>query len=346
MEPGAGELFTCKDCSKKFAMRMDYNRHRKQHDRPHFCSLCSRAFGLKTDLDRHRQNHQRRSSRPRFKCKFPGCRVSTLGKEYLWKHLKKKHERDTTTSKPLRAFYEDFIANVQSSQNELDLQLLEASSEGDTEKVRDLLSRGASVLTETRDSQTPFDPAINKDHRAIFEPLFNSGAPIGAKLLKAVHKENQAFVTMMIESGADINKPGQLQRHSDQNTPLYWAVRNGSKGMISHLLALGADVNAPQPYSLWTALHWAVTKSPEIARILLKANADVNAKDWKGFTPLSHAVGLSFWGPFHETNTSLLLEAGATVEQVHWDAMPIWFQKQYEKYAPSLPSPPSLSGCL
>ncbi|KAN0098990.1 ankyrin [Hyaloscypha variabilis] len=330
MEPGAGELFTCKDCSKKFAMRMDYNRHRKQHDRPHFCSLCSRAFGLKTDLDRHRQNHQRRSSRPRFKCKFPGCRVSTLGKEYLWKHLKKKHERDTTTSKPLRAFYEDFIANVQSSQNELDLQLLEASSEGDIKKVRDLLSRGANVTV------------------LYLNFCSDNGARIGSELVEAVHEEDQAFVTILVESGADINKPGKIKGYPDQ-TPLCCAVRIESKGMTSHLLALGADVNALQPFYLWTALHLAVRESPEIARLLLKANADFNAKDMKRLTPLSYAVGLDFWGSkggFNETTTSLLLEAGAAVDQVHWDAMPIWFQKQNEKYAPSLPSPPSLSGSL
>jgi len=140
------------------------SRHRKQHDKPHPCSLCKRRFGLKTDLDRHRLAHRPESARPRFTCKFPGCKVATSGKEYLWKHLKKNHQLDRTPSKHLRAYYEDFIAIGQNSQHELDLQLLETSNQRDTEKVRDLLSRGANVSAHTRHGQSPLDLALDKGY--------------------------------------------------------------------------------------------------------------------------------------------------------------------------------------
>ncbi len=76
--------------------------------------------------------------------------------------------------------------------------------------------------------------------------------------------------------------------------------------------------------------------------ILLEANANVDAKDGFGETPLSHTIGIglsaSWTSPgFNQATNQLLLEAGATVEQCHWDATPHWFQEQNARYAPIPP---------
>jgi len=98
-------------------------------------------------------------------------------------------------------------------------------------------------------------------------------------LAEAIYYERHEHVEILVESGVDINEPVKLYPGDQDQTPLYRAVYNQSKSMASHLLALGADVNARQPYSFTTALHFAVRGSLEIARLLLQANADVNAKD-------------------------------------------------------------------
>lgn len=74
-------------------------------------------------------------------------------------------------------------------------------------------------------------------------------------------------------------------------------------------------------------------------KLLLEANADINSKSEGGNSPLYYALGLS---PFHQSfkfnqeAAKLLLEAGATVEQQHWDAMPQWFRDENARYNPTL----------
>ncbi len=68
-----------------------------------------------------------------------------------------------------------------------------------------------------------------------------------------------------------------------QNTPLHEAANRGRTEIVSYLLSKGADPNA-QNVSGETPLHMAANM--EIARLMIKAGANVNAEDNDGRPPL------------------------------------------------------------
>jgi ankyrin repeat protein len=210
--------------------------------------------------------------------------------------------------------------------------LLEAAKTGDVERVRDLLLRKADISTTDSRRQTPLELAVFANHGAVVKLLCEHGADINSIIYRAAISGKEAAMNLLIENGADIDYHGS-QTHS--STALCHAVNHGNERMACFLIEKGADVNISNCGSGVTALHGAVLRSEGITRALLKANADVNAKDELGRTPLSFAVGTILASRiFNEATTKLLLEAGATVEQHRWDAMPPAFREQNAKYAP------------
>ncbi|XP_032663691.1 ankyrin repeat domain-containing protein 40-like [Odontomachus brunneus] len=66
------------------------------------------------------------------------------------------------------------------------------------------------------------------------------------------------------------------------------AVCVGDTDAVQDLVNLGVDVNARQPVSGWTALHWACKKGYlDVAALLLKNGADKNARTETGETTMS-----------------------------------------------------------
>lgn len=226
------------------------------------------------------------------------------------------------------------------------MELLEAVNADDVEKARDLLLRKANISTINSDQQTPLDLATAKDHTAMVKLLCSHGADTNSALVLAVNLGKEASLRMLIENGADINLDMimKLGEKAERHTALYLAAYNGDERIASVLLEKGADTN-PHNLSYWddneTALHIAARMGEGITRILLEGNADVEAKNSSGYTPLSYAIGRGpkyFWesGPFNEVTTKLLLEAGATVSLRDWYTIPRWFRVQNAKYAPTV----------
>ena len=99
-------------------------------------------------------------------------------------------------------------------------------------------------------------------------------------------------------------RPAPLQ---DGHTPLHCASENGHAGMAEVLIKAGADLNAKDRDGR-TPLHDASEKGQAgTAEVLIKAGADLNAKDNKGHTALWWAVNED-----HTQTAALLREHGAT----------------------------------
>lgn len=239
--------------------------------------------------------------------------------------MKKKHN-------VLPEFYDGFTIETATFQDELDLRLLEAANEGDTEKVRRLLSEGADTSTVNKDRQTPDDLAVRGGHLDVLILLCTHGANIDLVLHKAIRGNILEAVETAINNGAHINRPSSLPWIDLLVTPLFCAVYYRRTNIARLLLTLGADVKE-------TALHlaWKYYR-PDIAmiKLLLEASADVNSRNEIGYSPLCFAVGIAPPRYFVPEATKLLLEAGATVEQQHWDAMPQWFRDENARYNPTL----------
>jgi ankyrin repeat protein len=274
-----------------------------------------------------------------MRCNFPGCKFKTPREDYFLTHLQKKHpdkKQHNASGKTRREYYDEFTEGPSTFQQDLNLQLLEAANEGDTAKVRELLSREVDESIVDGDGRTPLDWAAANGHLDIVALLCHNAAAASKTLQEAVRGNKQEVVKVLVESGVDINQPGIASSYGRPITALYHAVMKRKVTMIHLLLNHGADMNRRQPdYSHSTALHLAAGCCPRATRILLEANADIEAKDGIGRTPLDDAIGGRHGRPFNQTTTRLLLEAGAVVEQHHWDAIPRWFRKENPQYAPS-----------
>ncbi|HSD72428.1 MAG TPA: ankyrin repeat domain-containing protein [Thermoanaerobaculia bacterium] len=137
------------------------------------------------------------------------------------------------------------------------LDVFDASTVGDTARLRDLLATDAALANAVAsDGFTPLGLASFFGH------------PEAARLLLA--------------NGADPNLAAQ---NSTRVAPLHSAVAGGSVEIVRELLAHGADVHARQDLG-FTALHGAAVEgTEEMIRLLLDHGADPYAKNDPGKTP-------------------------------------------------------------
>ncbi|CAH1800156.1 unnamed protein product [Owenia fusiformis] len=106
-------------------------------------------------------------------------------------------------------------------------------------------------------------------------------------LLQAVKSNNEQYVQLLVEMGADTNYEGP-----NRTTPLMCAIRDAEANvdLVNILLSAGCDLNKKSKLGD-TALHEAVkARSRECVEILLSAGADVNIQTFDGITPLHMAA--------------------------------------------------------
>lgn len=140
------------------------------------------------------------------------------------------------------------------------MSIIEAVNGGDVDRVRQELAAGADV--NCRDSD---------------------GATL---LMLAAHAGNLAMVSALIEAGAEVNA-------SDENgwTPLMKAVYNaeldrGFADVVQAFIDAGANIEAPIGYGIRPLMLAAGYGETAVAETLLKAGADVMARNEGGLTAL------------------------------------------------------------
>jgi ankyrin repeat protein len=147
-----------------------------------------------------------------------------------------------------------------------ELDVFEAAAAGDAERV------GALIAA---------DP-----------PLRDAHAPDGwTPLHLASHFRHAAVIDVLLAHGADVNA---VSRNADANAPLHAAAAGGADAsVIGRLVKGGARVNHRQSGG-FTALHEvAAIGNADVARLLLDAGAEPDARNTEGQTPaeLARAAG-------------------------------------------------------
>ena len=135
---------------------------------------------------------------------------------------------------------------------------------------------------------TPTDiPQWLKDNSPRFAIFDVKGSPShGPQLIEAIEKGNQE------EINACFSMPNLDLNYRKGRTPLMEAAHNKSPEVAKRLLAAGANPNARSHkdnnrFPLFDAAHY---NQPDIAELLLACGAKVNMQDGKGVTALMRAI--------------------------------------------------------
>lgn len=185
-------------------------------------------------------------------------------------------------------------------------ELIEAIEAGDTERVRDLLTKRPEVAAE-RDADGV---------SALLAALYRGATEIA----DAVRDAKSELDVFEAAATGDVDRlrelldadPGLVHAWtSDGFTALHYSVFFDGAAPAALLLERGADANAlaTHPQIKVRPIHSAAaSQQTESARLLLDHGADVNGRQEGGFTPLHSAA-------FHGDKelAELLLERGADV---------------------------------
>jgi uncharacterized protein len=196
-------------------------------------------------------------------------------------------------------------------------ELAEAAKNGDIERVNALVTAGANP---------------NAKGLGGFTPLMYS---MSGKTTRGFQR--------LLELGGDPN----LQTESGRSAISFAASRPESES-LKIALAQGGNpnlVSRPAPpisASLRTPIYATVlSQRPENARILIKAGADVNARDSKGVTPLIHAAMVNSYDVMY-----VLLEAGADIRAKDDAGFPVSYEIINSSNNPIFPPTKAMEKCM
>ena len=214
-------------------------------------------------------------------------------------------------------------ADVNAAQIDGSTALHWAAERDDLDMADQLIRAGARVTARTREGVTPLQLAATNGSATMIDRLLKAGADVNAPLsaggdtalMMAARTGKTDAIRVLVEAGGNVN----AKESWGGTTPLMWAVSEGHADAARMLIGAGADVNARSNYvaaangrgfegrtpvgnrndpkaeefaSGWlTPLTLAAREGDvEMARVLVTANADVNAAAGDGKTALAVAI--------------------------------------------------------
>lgn len=172
-------------------------------------------------------------------------------------------------------------------------KLLNAVKNNDYSAVGRLLRLNKYVHQLDSEGFSPFSRAMEKGEVELLQLYQDAKVDINVKddnvfldtpLHWAVTNGSKSILELLLENGADVNA-----KNNKDSTPLHYAANNYLASLATLLIKHGADVNAKTNCGN-TPLHFAAASSNTVvAKVLLNNDADVNCKNNDGRTPLNIA---------------------------------------------------------
>jgi hypothetical protein len=175
--------------------------------------------------------------------------------------------------------------------SELNQQLIQAASRGETSRVQDLLKQGAQINAQDAQGRTA--------------------------VMAATYGNHVASVQALLAAGADVNlRDGML------NNPFLYAGAEGYLDILKLAWAAGADTKITNRFGGIALIPASERGHVEVVQWLLE-NTDINVNHVNnlGWTALLEAIILSDGGPRHQRIVELLIEHGADVNLADKDGV-------------------------
>ena len=169
-----------------------------------------------------------------------------------------------------------------------DISIHDAAKAGNVEVVKQLLAAGADANEDAGFGMPPLQNAAAFGHKEVVELLIANGADVNIRNLMNLTALDQANILDFTDTIA------LLRKHGGKTGGELWAEESilGAAGigdieLVKKHLSDGVDVMQRDDMKA-TSLHHSATS--EVAALLIKNGANVNAKDIGGQTPLHEAV--------------------------------------------------------
>jgi ankyrin repeat protein len=235
-----------------------------------------------------------------------------------------------------------------------------AAMKGHTRVVELLIARGANLNISDNLNQSPLtvacrnskdgaDDIIDKKWFDIISLLIYAGAPLNeydnlgkTPLLICVDKGDAKSAKLLVERGADIeavvlarstgsthygNSYGYISNNDQEvgYTPLWLAVSNEYKKMLTALIRLGANVNARRNLINDTPLIYSCVRNYiECAHLLIRGGADINLQDRNGDSALMNVCKMYNQPKKQIAIAKMLIDMGADVNLVNGSGLNAW----------------------